>query len=290
MSVPLTVSLPPKPILDMKLVNLVGPKTETLAGGGVRLQGSGGVAGSDTDVNPNLQSAAEQLRGTAFDDVIEGDSGAVADGFFAKVLTLSLLGASDVFALTLTGLPAGFTVSNATLQSDGSWKVSIGADTDLTALNLMITYPVSDTAVASRFTLGVNVTLADVQGNTDTVSRNIDVLMQEVGSAADLLTIDPVTGDPVFVLPLRGLADEIRAGAGNDVVRGQAGSDRLYGEAGDDQLFGGVGDDLLVGGAGADILDGGTGTDHLRALAAMMPPRRTGVPQALGSEPRSSIM
>ncbi|MFN7643332.1 MAG: beta strand repeat-containing protein, partial [Burkholderiales bacterium] len=255
------VSLPSKPLLDIKLVNIVGDKVEFLSGGGAHIRGAGGVAPSDWDVNPNAQSQVEVLSGSGRDDLIEGDAVAAPDGFFAKVLSLSLLGASSVLSITLTGLPTDMTVSNAVRQPDGSWKLTLAPDTDYSRLNVTLTYPVSDDTAPSQFTLGVSIDLTDSTVTRGTVERSVDVLMQDVSSAADIIGVNPVTGAPVFVLPLRGLSDEIRAGAGDDVVKGQAGNDRLYGEAGDDQLFGGVGDDFLMGAAGADLLDGGTGSD-----------------------------
>ena len=47
----------------------------------------------------------------------------------------------------------------------------------------------------------------------------------------------------------------------NDVLEGNAGANRLYGGDGDDELKGGGDDDVLEGGAGADRLDGGKGID-----------------------------
>ena len=47
----------------------------------------------------------------------------------------------------------------------------------------------------------------------------------------------------------------------NDVLEGNDGANRLFGGDGDDELKGGGGDDVLEGGAGADRLDGGTGID-----------------------------
>ena len=47
----------------------------------------------------------------------------------------------------------------------------------------------------------------------------------------------------------------------DDVLEGNAGANRLYGGNGDDELKGGGDDDVLEGGGGADRLDGGTGVD-----------------------------
>ena len=47
----------------------------------------------------------------------------------------------------------------------------------------------------------------------------------------------------------------------HDVLEGDGGTNLLYGGGGDDDLRGAGGDDVLEGGAGADRLDGGTGID-----------------------------
>jgi Ca2+-binding RTX toxin-like protein len=78
-----------------------------------------------------------------------------------------------------------------------------------------------------------------------------------------------------------GAADNVRAGAGNDIIYGMDGNDRLngqtgddtidggdgqdtlFGEAGNDRLIGGGGDDILIGGLNDDYLNGQTGNDHL---------------------------
>lgn len=66
------------------------------------------------------------------------------------------------------------------------------------------------------------------------------------------------------------VADQISAGAGNDiicaiggddVVDGQAGNDRILGGAGNDTLFGGTGNDLISGEGGKDQIHGNDGND-----------------------------
>src|SRR6185436_17308193 len=67
-------------------------------------------------------------------------------------------------------------------------------------------------------------------------------------------------------------AEQIDAGAGDDVVSAAAGSDTISGGEGDDTLnagdgadtvSGGTGNDVLYGNAGDDVLDGGAGDDLL---------------------------
>ena len=59
----------------------------------------------------------------------------------------------------------------------------------------------------------------------------------------------------------KGGNDIIYGGAGDDDLRGEGGNDELYGGAGDDNLYGGNGDDILSGGAGNDDMNGEDGRD-----------------------------
>lgn len=58
-------------------------------------------------------------------------------------------------------------------------------------------------------------------------------------------------------------ANQLNAGAGDDVLDGGAGNDQLSGNAGTDYLYGRGGDDVLNGDEGDDTLDGGAGSDTL---------------------------
>ena len=58
-----------------------------------------------------------------------------------------------------------------------------------------------------------------------------------------------------------GDTDFLRGEQGADTLEGGLGADYLYGGEGDDTLRGGDGDDHLIGGEGADVLEGGIGTD-----------------------------
>ncbi len=60
------------------------------------------------------------------------------------------------------------------------------------------------------------------------------------------------------------IAQEIRAGAGEDIVRAGDGDDEVYGGNHSDQLYGGKGDDKIMGRWGEDKLIGGKGKDVLR--------------------------
>ena len=58
-----------------------------------------------------------------------------------------------------------------------------------------------------------------------------------------------------------GFDDVIHANGGDDVVWGKGGNDIIYGGAGDDNLYGGNGEDILFGGAGNDDMNGEDGRD-----------------------------
>ena len=60
-------------------------------------------------------------------------------------------------------------------------------------------------------------------------------------------------------------AENLDAGAGNDVVMANAGDDFVWGGDGDDYLDGQAGNDELNGGAGDDVMHGGAGDDVFNA-------------------------
>ena len=62
--------------------------------------------------------------------------------------------------------------------------------------------------------------------------------------------------------------DTIRGGNGNDTLYGGAGDDTLNGQGNDDTLYGGDGNDTLFGEDGDDTLDGGAGNDTASYLSS----------------------
>jgi Ca2+-binding RTX toxin-like protein len=130
---------------------------------------------------------------------------------------------SETLAITISGVPAGATLSAGTDTGGGSWTLAPG---DLAGLTIT---PAADSD--QDFTLTVT--------STSTEGANGDTA-QTVG------TID------VSV-----------ASGGNDSLNGGGGNDTLDGGSGNDTISGGDGNDVLDGGDGADILDGGAGDDQL---------------------------
>lgn len=63
------------------------------------------------------------------------------------------------------------------------------------------------------------------------------------------------------ILRMDGGNDMAAGGSGNDDINGGDGNDSLNGEAGDDMLYGDAGNDTLDGGSGSNWLEGGQGDD-----------------------------
>ncbi len=130
---------------------------------------------------------------------------------------------SETLSITISGVPAGATLSAGTDNGGGSWTL---APTDLAGLT--ITPP---SGSADDFTLTVTaISTEAANGDTAQTAGTIDVTV---------------------------------ASAGNDSLAGGGGNDTLDGGSGNDTVSGGDGNDVLDGGDGADILDGGAGDDLL---------------------------
>lgn len=97
-----------------------------------------------------------------------------------------------------------------------------------------------------------------------------DALMTGGAPRVDVVRVNSelVTGvsdhDPILArFDLRGTAESLVGGTGDDRLLGHAGNDTLDGAGGSDRLIGGTGRDSLIGGEGGDILNGGEGDDTL---------------------------
>ncbi|MEO5337842.1 MAG: Ig-like domain-containing protein [Magnetospirillum sp. WYHS-4] len=189
------------------------------------------------------------LRGEAGDDVLYGDGANPTPALVALDIAASFgdsLDLSETHSVTLSGLPAGATLSAGTRNADGSWTVAADQASGLT-----LSIPGS---VTSGFQIAVTATATENDGDVATAAGTIDVAF---------------TGAP----------------AGNDVLSGGLGADRLYGGAGDDTLnystdatwsgmgaqnagspgAPGTGEVVSINGLGRshDLFDGGAGTDTL---------------------------
>ncbi len=201
-----------------------------------------------------IATGAAQLVGSAGDDLLVGQTGALAD---------NLAGADGND--TLVGYAGDDSLSGG--NGDDVFEGGLGADRlEGGANSLSSSGPnAGDTAryVRSAAAVSVNLTLASAQGGVMGAESVGDILIgieNVTGSAFD----DTLTGDANDnrLFGLDGI-DMIRGGAGADVLVGDGGDDMLYGDAGEDNIAGGGGNDTIYGGTEKDVLDGSDGADTI---------------------------
>ena len=161
--------------------------------------------------------------------------------------------ASETLVVTFDGVPDGAILSEpATFDEDsGTWSIDVDSNTDMSELTMTVPDDAGD------FLLNVNATSTDVNGDTFTTSRVVEIDADDDGEfeigtegTAGNDTMTGTSGD-----------DALSGGEGDDVIEAGAGDDILIGGEGDDTLDGGAGDDIMVGGDGNDTFVGGEGDD-----------------------------
>ncbi|GIT93233.1 hypothetical protein JANAI62_37230 [Jannaschia pagri] len=229
---------------------------------------SGGDALGDTLLN------IQNLRGSAFDDVIRGDDAA------------NLVEGGDGND-ELDGL-----VENDTLRgNDGDDTLIGGAGEDRLEGGDGVD-SLSGGTFADRLDGGLGDDMIDGGSNFDTVLYvgldagvvvNLDAGTATGGGGTDTLVRvehafgsgfdDEITGTEIHGNRLEGsLGNDTLFGlAGNDVLIGGGNNDSLLGGANNDRLLGGSGTDFLDGGSGRDLYFGGSGADvfHFAAISEM---------------------
>jgi serralysin len=228
------------------------------------------VSGAATggDANGDTLSGIEHVSGSAFADLLFGDSannrlsgGAGQDTLEGGAGADELFGGGDNDVLsggdgndTLAGgdgddsMDGGSGADELFGGAGADWMIG-GADNDLMTGN------------AGNDTL-------DGGDGDDTVygGDNNDIVMGGAGN-------DNISGTRGFDTVYGGLGndtavggnddDEVHGGDGDDLVAGTLGNDTVYGEAGADTVLGGDGNDLLFGGTENDELYGGLNNDTL---------------------------
>ncbi len=178
-----------------------------------------GTYGADTLVGG---AGNDTLWGNSGADVIYGDGGTATSHSVALTIDIAKLDDSEtVSSVTLTGLPAGSSLSAGSHNPDGSWTVPVEA---IAGLTLTVNGTVTD-----DFTIGIAVTTTDG-----------DDSIQNSGS----LTVS-----------FSGAAD------GNDTIYGGTGEDTIYGGGGNDTIDGGQGTDIIHAGSGDDLVKLGNMVD-----------------------------
>lgn len=230
--------------------------------------GSAGEAAGDTYAN------MENIRGSAFDDVLWGDLNANTiwggdgnDQIFAFGVALNFVyGEAGDDTLSGWGLLDGGDGDDL-LYMSGVSQAYGGAGADTFVMGLLMGAGVTGVVDGGD---GIDTwSFADTRG-TAVLSTGMFYGSNSSGTYT-LVSIENLRGGN-FVDELHGddnanhiwgggSHDRLEGHGGNDILEGEVGLDVLLGQDGDDQLLGGDGDDTLVGGAGADVLDGGAGSD-----------------------------
>ncbi|WP_319774073.1 DUF5801 repeats-in-toxin domain-containing protein [Breoghania sp.] len=198
----------------------------------------------------------ENVTGTAYNDLITGNSGANVIKGGGGNDRLGGLGGND----TVIGGEG-----NDKLFGDGGNDTLEGGEgndtlTGGTGFNVLDGGDGVDKVDYSGEGEGIYVRL-DQGWGTDLSNKALGWTDLTNGIAAntiehdDLISIENVEGTD--------FTDNIVGNGGDNVIMGLDGADYLSGLGGNDTILGGDGNDLIVGGAGADTIDGGAGNDRI---------------------------
>jgi VCBS repeat-containing protein len=181
---------------------------------GDRLSSIENLAGSAFDDVLTGNTAANTIHGNGGNDTIEGEGG--ADQLFGDA-------GDDAFVI--------FDAPMVAIIDGGIGFDTIRAGSDDTVINW------------AQF-VGIERVSGDEYAN---------VVISGSKTLADTIDLTGIALDGI---------DAIKGNGGNDTVIGSAGADTILGGAGNDTLAGGGGDDVITGGLGIDVLGGGSGADR----------------------------
>jgi hypothetical protein len=213
-----------------------------------------------------LVGAFENVIGSAFDDVVEGNN---ADNYIDGGEGNNLLNGSSGNG------------NDTVVAGDGNNTVRVGSGNDHVTLgngsNSIVSISGNDVIrVGSSIATGNNV-IQTGSGNSSITVVGSGNNAISVNSGTNSITVtgngnNRITGgsgnDAITVVG-KG-SNSIDAGSGNDAVIGGSGNDILYGGSGDDVLVGGDGADQLYGGSGNDLLIAGRSTATISQLLAAL--------------------
>jgi Ca2+-binding RTX toxin-like protein len=228
----------------------------------------------------------ENLRGSAFDDILTGNDGAnLIEGGAGNDILDGGAGADAMAGGTGDDIYKVDNIGDAVTEAAGAGidtvQASIGYVLGANFERLVLT---GAAALSGTGNAADNVITGNGGGNRLDGGAGADMMAGGLGD--DVYVVDDA-GDVVVEAPDGG-EDTVYAGlsyilganverlvltgtgalwgignASANVITGNAGANRLIGYDGNDQLYGGAGDDVLDGGTGSDVLDGGTGADSM---------------------------
>ncbi len=176
------------------------------------------------------------------------DASGEVDTAIALSISPTLNDPSETLSVTITGVPAGATLSAGTDNGGGSWTLTAAQLAGLT-----IQSAAGDT---TDMVLNVTATATDGSSTADSPVGVVNVAVAAANTA------------PPQVITGTGANNFLEGGAGNDTIYGHGGGDTLLGHGGNDTLYGGSDRDTLDGGAGDDVLVLGNDTQsyHWNAI------------------------
>ncbi|MEO5374344.1 MAG: cadherin-like domain-containing protein, partial [Alphaproteobacteria bacterium] len=209
-------------------------------------------------------TSIENLRGSAFEDILLGDAGAN---------TLTGLGGADVLAggdgadtVTYRESSEGVTVNLATGDGQGGDAEGdrvidvenvIGSSHGDTLTGSLLDNTLTGWAGADVLEGGAGADVLDGGTNTDTASYAGAGAGVAVDLGAGVGWAGDAAGDTLVSI------EKLIGSSFDDVLIGSDLANTIKGGAGDDTIDGGAGDDVLEGGLGADVFDGGSGADFV---------------------------
>jgi len=235
------------------------------ASAGVRASIATGTTTNDGDGGTDTLSNVENLTGSAFDDVLEGDSGSNEliggdgdDEFAGFAGNDTIEGGPGVNTVDYSAATAAVVVDlEAELATDDGFGF---VDTLDNIQN--VTGSTHDDAIAGD--ASNNQLLGGDGDDTIVASSGNDFIDGAQGTdTADYSTLVGIGG---VTVALNGAVDvtAIVQGGDNDTLSGienlvgSIGSDDLAGDSSINDIHGGAEDDVIRGGSGSDVLDGGT--------------------------------
>lgn len=218
------------------------------------------------DAQGDVLVSIENLTGSAFDDVLEGNAAANKIDGGAGIDTVSYEDSAAGVTVKLASTVAQVSTGDAGGDVLRNIENVIGSafDDSLTGNALANVLAGGDGSDTLNGGTGADTMIGGSGDDIYTVDNAGDVVAEWSGEGHDLVTatVSFVLGDNIEDLTLQGSGTINGTGnALDNVLTGGSGKNVLSGLGGGDHLIGGAGDDTLIGGQGGDLLDGGTGND-----------------------------
>ncbi len=211
--------------------------------------GSGKGSGKGSSKGSGGKGSGKGKGGSGNDDGHDGDGG--GELVYPLNITAAVNDASESLVVTFDGVPDGATISEPAVYDEASGTWSVDGSADMSDLTMTVPEDSGD------FLLNVNATSTDVNGDTFTTSRVVEIDVDDDGE----FDIGTTGTDGNDTMTGTSGDDALVGGEGDDILAGGAGDDTLIGGEGDDTLDGGADDDIMVGGDGDDTFEGGAGDD-----------------------------